>query len=79
MGHEAASARPPCSVLSITKSRKSTQHRYVFRGHTEPPTDISQVPLGFGLYELKFNQRHLDNFVSKANKTLAFLRRLFVS
>ena len=63
-----------CSVLSITRSRQSNLHQYVLHGKTFQSVTSTKY-LGVTLqHDTKWDQ-HTNNVITKASKTLTFLRR----
>ena len=63
-----------CSVLPITKSRTPVPHTYTLHGHNLQEVSSTRY-LGVMLQsDTKFNH-HIDSIITKAIRTLAFLRR----
>ena len=63
-----------CSVLSITRKKKKSSHKYVLHGHELEHVATAKY-LGVTLQsDLKWDV-HIENIVKKANQMLGFLRR----
>ena len=63
-----------CSILSITRSRKSTPDQYTLLEQTLQSVTSAKY-LGVTLqHDVKWDQ-HFNNIIANASKSLAFLRR----
>ena len=65
-----------CSVLPITKSKNTcpTHMTYTLHGHNLQEVSSTRY-LGVTLQSDTWFSHHIDSMVTKANRTLAFLRR----
>lgn len=63
-----------CNILSITQKQQNTQHTYSLHGHQLEKVTSAKY-LGITIQNnLKWN-KHINGITSKANQSLAFLRR----
>ena len=63
-----------CSVIRVTRARKSISSSYTLKGHTLNMEDSTRY-LSVELQSSMSWNRHMDQAVKKVNSTLGFLRR----